>query len=85
MNLYDQNLCDPDCPGGPRALKKMRDLETALTFVVPEIREDLRDIKKNMVSRSEFAPVQRIVYGAVALVLIAFGTAVISLVVAAQQ
>lgn len=46
-----------------------------------EIKKLFKDLKKNYVTRAEFEPVKKLVYGLVALILIAVAGAVIGLVV----
>ena len=60
---------------------KVDNIQSDLTF----IKSDIKDIKSSMeadyVSRTEFAPIQKIVYGMISLILVAVFGALIALVV----
>ena len=60
------------------------DEKTAVAVVINEldhIKSELREIKDEMVMRSEFEPIQKIVYAVVMLIMTAVVGAVIALVV----
>lgn len=60
-------------------------LKTGIAEFKSEFKEEIKDIKntvdKNLVTKNEFAPVQKIVYGLVSLILVAVITAIIGLVI----
>lgn len=43
------------------------------------MKDDIRDVRENFVSKNEFQPVRAIVFGAVALILVSFMGAIIYL------
>lgn len=62
------------------AVRTQGKVEAIKTSVV-ELERDINNISSSRVAKVEFLPVQRITYGIVGVVLIAFLTAVISLVI----
>lgn len=75
--FYDPSLCSSDCPGGANQSERMARVEEQYRGIT----HSLERIEKRMVSRDEFTPVQRLVYGATGLALIAVAGAILSLVV----
>ena len=77
FNRYDPRRCDSDCPGSPRNAERLTVVEERHRIII----ETLTRIENNMVTRHEFMPIQRLVYGATGLALVAVAGAVLSLVV----
>lgn len=57
-------------------------LDERMGYVLASIegmKEEIRDVRENFVSKNEFQPVRAIVFGAVALILVSFMGAIIYL------
>lgn len=61
--------------------ERVQDLTTSVNKIDNDLREELKAHKDDTISRAEFDPVKRIVYGMVSCVLVLVLTAIIGLVV----
>jgi hypothetical protein len=52
---------------------------------IEEIKEDIKDLKDDFITRAEFEPVKKLVYGIVALVLTGVISAVLGLVLISRN
>ena len=56
-------------------------IDTKLNFIMQSVKDIKQDLEKNYVTRMEFDPVKKIIYGLVGIILVAVVGAVIALVV----
>ena len=79
----------PEYNGTQREIKELlvqvTQMSTTLSNVEKDISELKKDLREQYVTRTEFEPVQRLVYGLVGLVLVAVVSALIGLVVIGQS
>jgi len=59
---------------------KMAVMAVDISYIKDEMKEIKELLMKNYITRQEFEPVKKIVYGMVVLILAAVGTAIVSLV-----
>ena len=64
-----------------QADKDIAVMNTKLDFIIAEVADIKKNIKECYVSKIEFDPIKRLVFGAVGLILVAFIGAIIALVV----
>ena len=62
-------------------LKRLLIEVTKISASMQNMEKDIAELKRDYITRKEFEPVQRIVYGLVGLVLVAVVTALVALVV----
>ena len=56
-------------------------IDTKLNFIMQSVKDIKQDLEKNYVTRMEFEPVKKVIYGLVGIILVAVVGAVIALVV----
>ena len=56
-------------------------IDTKLNFIMQSVKDIKQDLEKNYVTRMEFDPVKKIIYGLVGIILLAVVGAMVTLVV----
>ena len=56
-------------------------IDTKLNFIMQSVKDIKQDLEKNYVTRMEFDPVKKVIYGLIGIILVAVVGAVIALVV----